>query len=88
MTDQPQPYATQPTPDSDQALREVLAKAVRPVLADWQLEEQTDALVDVLAAVTHKGYSLQALHDILVELDSGDLDPLQAHFRRGITAPN
>jgi hypothetical protein len=69
MTDQPQP-------DSDQALRDVLAKAVRPVLTDWQLEEQTDALVDVLAGLTRKGYALQTLHDILAELDGGDLDPL------------
>jgi hypothetical protein len=63
-------------PDSDQAMREVLAEALRPALAAWGLEEQTDALVGVVAAFFHKGYSVGALYEVLVTANCDfELDP-------------
>jgi hypothetical protein len=53
----------------DQAAREVLGPAVRPVLADWGLDEKaTTALVDVLVALVRADYSIGALQDMLVQI--------------------
>ena len=54
-------------------MHEALAEAVRPVLNDWGLEEQTDALVQVLAAFIREGYHpVEALHEVLVTADLDD----------------
>jgi hypothetical protein len=66
--------------DGDQALREVLAAVLRPELANWGLEEQTDALVGVVAAFFQRGHNISALQDVLewahckFELDPRDHD--------------
>ena len=63
-------------PDNDQAMREVLAAALRTELASWGLEEQTDALVGVVAAFFHKGYNMAALFAVLEEVHAKfELDP-------------
>jgi hypothetical protein len=60
----------------NQGAREVLTEAVRPVLADWGLDEQaTNALVDVLVALLRKGYNLDALRDILLQIEMNLDDP-------------
>jgi hypothetical protein len=64
-----------------EAAREILTKAVRPVFANWGLDEQTTiALVDVLLALLRKDYSgIDALRDMLVEIEmnlNDDDDPL------------
>jgi hypothetical protein len=54
----------------DQAAREVLEPAVRPVADDWGLDEQaTTALVDVLIALFREGYSIGSLQDMLVQIE-------------------
>jgi hypothetical protein len=53
----------------DQAGREVFRPAVQPVLADWGLEDQVEALVNVLFAVTRKGYCVGAAREMLIEIE-------------------
>jgi hypothetical protein len=56
--------------DRSAAAREILTTAVRPVTADWGLDEQaTTALVDVLMALSRHDYSLQSLQDMLVQIE-------------------
>jgi hypothetical protein len=65
----------------NEGAREVLANAVRPVLVDWGFDEQTvKALVDVFVAILRNGYNLQALEEMLVqiELNLDDLDDTEA----------
>ena len=61
-----------------EAAREILTKAVRPVLTDWNLgEETTTALVDVLLELSRHNYSgIDALRDMLrgIELNLDDED--------------
>ena len=54
-----------------EAARELLTKAVRPVLADWGLGEQAiTALVDVLLELSRHDYSgIDALRDMLVQIE-------------------
>jgi hypothetical protein len=53
-----------------------MARAVRPVADDWGLDEQaTNALVDVLVALSRKGYNLDALSDMLVQIELNLNDP-------------
>jgi hypothetical protein len=54
-----------------EAAREILTKAVRPVLADWRLSEQAiTALVDVLLELSRHDYSgIDALRDMLREIE-------------------
>jgi hypothetical protein len=54
----------------DQAAREVLMPAVRPVLADWGLDEQAmTALVDVLVALFRADYGIESLKEMLVQIE-------------------
>jgi hypothetical protein len=63
-------------PSDNQAMREVLAEALRPALASWGLEEQTDALVGVVLAFFKKGYNVAALYEVLVKANCDfELDP-------------
>jgi hypothetical protein len=52
----------------DQALRELLAKIVRPVLADWSLDALAEPLLDVLVGLERADYSIQVLVDIVEEI--------------------
>src|SRR5262249_49491037 len=62
----------QVTTTEARTMHEALTEAVRPVLKDWGLEEQTDALVQVLAAFIREGYSIDAFHEVLVTADLDD----------------
>jgi hypothetical protein len=54
----------------DQTAREVLGPAVRPVLADWGVDEQgTSALVDVLVALFRANYGIGSLQEMLVQIE-------------------
>jgi hypothetical protein len=53
-----------------EAAREILTKAVRPVFADWGLDEQAmTALVDVLIALLRHDYNFDALRDMLLQIE-------------------
>jgi hypothetical protein len=75
----------------DQARREVFRSAVQPVLADWGLEDQVEALVNVLFAVTRKGYSVDAAREMLYEieliLEDNEIGQLAALGRRKLWRP-
>jgi hypothetical protein len=59
-----------------EAAREILTKAVRPVAADWGLDEQAmTALVDVLVALSRHDYSLQSLTEMLLQIEMNLDDP-------------
>jgi hypothetical protein len=60
---------TDKTFNDQSALREVLAKTVTPILADWGLEDQSNALLDVLVGVFREGYSAFALFEIAAAID-------------------
>jgi hypothetical protein len=63
----------------DEAAREILIKAVRPVATHWGLDEQaTAALVDVLVALSRHDYSgIEALREMLVQIEMNLDDELE-----------
>jgi hypothetical protein len=62
----------------EQAAREVLGPAVRPVAANWGLNEQaTTALIDVLVALFRQDYSIGSLQEMLVQIEMNLDDELE-----------
>jgi hypothetical protein len=62
----------------DQAAREVLGPAVRPVAANWGFDEQaTTALIDVLVALFREDYSIGSLQEMLVQIGMNLDDELE-----------
>jgi hypothetical protein len=54
---------------ADQAMREVLEPLVRPVLADWHVDDG-GALRDFLVALFRTGYNYEAVYDIVRQIES------------------